>query len=65
MQKKQLFLPQWGTRHQRLTPIIPATQEAQIRMTEVPCQPRPKKKKGKTYLKIYTQHKKGLVEWFK
>jgi hypothetical protein len=43
-------------RHQWLTPVILAIQEAEIRRTEVRSQP------GQIDHK--TQHKKGLVEWF-
>jgi hypothetical protein len=49
-------------RHQSLTPVILATQEAEIRRIMVQSQ------LGKKFKRPYlekTQHKKGLMEWLK
>jgi hypothetical protein len=43
-------------------PVIPATQEAEIRRTAVQSQPR---EVGHKTVSQKTLHKKGLVEWFK
>jgi hypothetical protein len=45
-----------------LRPVIPATQEAQLRRMAVQSQPRQKKKKRDPHLKINTQCEKGLAK---
>jgi hypothetical protein len=60
--RRNLFKPLMLVRCWRLTPIIPATQEAEIRRTEVQSQP------GQIVRETQsenTHHKKGLVEWLK
>jgi hypothetical protein len=48
--------------HQWLTPVILATQEAEIKRIKVQSQSR--QRVHETYLEK-THHKKGLVEWLK
>jgi hypothetical protein len=52
----------WRARHQWLTLVTLATQEAEIRRISV--QDQPGQIVHETYLKKKPHHKKGLVEWF-
>jgi hypothetical protein len=61
-QRKSVMRPQKQRLHWRLTPVIPATREADIRRTVVRSQP------GQIVQETLSQktpHKKGLVEWLK
>jgi hypothetical protein len=52
-------------RRQWLTPVILATQEAEIRRISVRSQPRQIVCESLSQKKKKTLHKKGLVDWFK